>query len=276
MTFIAENRYCFLASLTELQERKNSEDREILINEICSAIEKRIKGIILEKSAKSRAKAWSKAYSQSKTRLTFDSILFNIMTGKQQLPARPRDFRLSLPDEEKTIKGPELSDALSKLVDFNIIDPRRVTLPLGRGRPKRQLSEENRGRLSYYESSNLKKSISEIIQDPSLLASIDQKLIQSGKLYCLLKYSFEAAFYQAKENEREFLNTFRPYGVSEQQLESNTKKDGNWIRFKDMAPEKLKQLAGAYATKTLDERFKKNNIPIVYKIMTICDILGAS
>ena len=197
------------------------------------------------------------------------------MTGKQQLPARPRDIRLNLPKEEKSIKGPELSDALSELVKFNILDGHRVNLPLGRGRPKRQLSEENRGRLSFYEFSNLQKSISEIIQDPVLLTSIDEKLIQSGKLYALLKYSLEAAFYQAKENEKEFRNTFRPYGVSDKQLEINEKKDGNWIRFRDMSPEKLRQLASAYSRNTLEKYRNKNNIPIIYRIMSICDILYA-
>ena len=137
-----------------------------------------------------------------------------------------------------------------------------------RGRPKRQLSEEKRGRLSYYEFSNLKKSISEIIQDPMLLASIDEKLMQSGKLHAFLKYSFEAAFYQAKENEKGFRNTFRPFGVSEEQLEMNKKKEGNRIRFRDMSQEKLRQLADAYARKTLEENRKKNNIPMVYEIMT--------
>ena len=101
-----------------------------------------------------------------------------------------------------------------------------------------------------------------------LLASIDEKLMQSGKLHAFLKYSFEGVFYQAKENEKGFRNTFRPFGVSEEQLEMNKKKEGNRIRFRDMSQEKLRQLADAYARKTLEENRKKNNIPMVYEIMT--------
>jgi hypothetical protein len=262
--------------MTEGKESKDTyEDPKVVINEICFAIEKRIEKIITEKSARNRAKSWSKTYPQSKKRLTIDAILFNIMTGKQQLPARPRDIRLNLPEEEKGIKGPELSDALSRLVKLNIMDGQRLNLPLGRGRPKRQLSEEKRGRLSFYEFSSLKKSISDVIQDPSLLASINEKLIRSGKIFSFLKYSFECAFNQAQKNEKEFLNTFRPYGVLEQQLEMNKQKEGSWIRFKDMSPEKLKQLAGAYAKRTQEEGCKKNNIPIVYEIISMCNILSA-
>ena len=86
------------------------EDKEWVVDEICYVIQKRIEKIITEKSAKNRAKSWSKPNSQSKTKLTFDSILYNVMTGKQQLPARPRDIRLNLPEPEKSIEGPELSD----------------------------------------------------------------------------------------------------------------------------------------------------------------------
>lgn len=251
------------------------EDQEIDVNEICFAIEKRIEKIITEKSARNRAKVWSKTYSQSKKRLTFDSILSNIMTDKQQLPARPRDIRLNLSQEEKEIKGPELSDTLVRLQELNIIDGHRDNLPLGRGRPKRQLSKEKRGRLSYYEFSGLKKAVSDIIQNQIMASSINEKLIKSGKLYGFLKYSFECAFYQAKENPSEFLNTFRPYGVLEPQLELNKKKEGNWMRFRDMSPKRLKQLAGAYANRVIEEGYKKNHIPIIYDIMAMCDILDS-
>ena len=55
MTFIWENRYCFLATLTDGKENKDwQEDKELVGNEICYAIQKRIEKIITEKSAKNR------------------------------------------------------------------------------------------------------------------------------------------------------------------------------------------------------------------------------
>jgi hypothetical protein len=271
MLFIRVNLYRFLATLTDNDETLA---RNRLIVDICDAIEKRTEKIIGQKSPRSRAKSWSNKYSQSRSRLTFDSLIFNLMTGKQQLPARPRDLRLNLQAEEKGIKSPELSDAISRLVRLGIVEGNRVKLPLPRGRPTRVLSEESRGRYSYYRFSDIKNLVDAILNDPISLKRINDKLIQGGKLYNYLKYAFETAFNQAKQNEEAFLNTFRPYAIRYQQLELNRKSEGAWIKFRDMPRAKLKQLAGLYAEKIIKDS-KKNNIPLIYEIFIIGDIFRA-
>lgn len=78
MLFIRVNLYRFLATLTDNDETLA---RNRLIVDICDAIEKRTEKIIGQKSPRSRAKSWSNKYSQSRSRLTFDSLIFNLMTG---------------------------------------------------------------------------------------------------------------------------------------------------------------------------------------------------
>jgi hypothetical protein len=143
-----------------------------------------------------------------------------------------------------------------------------------RGRPKRTLSPESRGRDSYYDFSDLKRLIQAALKELPTTKLIDDRLLSDQKLYRFLKYSFSSAFYQAKEDEEAFLNSFRPYGLSEQQLELNKKSMGPWILFKDMTKEKLENLAGAYAKKAIEE-LKRNNIPIIYEVAILLDMNNA-
>ena len=69
--------------------------------------------IITTKSPKNRARDWRRPHEQSKTGITRSTVLFNILTNTQKLPARPRDFRINLAEEEKSIGDSELSDILA-------------------------------------------------------------------------------------------------------------------------------------------------------------------
>jgi hypothetical protein len=257
---------------TEKVEAPSQDESQSIIDDICHAIKKRMEKVITEKSARNRAKFWSGAHQQSRKGLTLDTIFSNLLTGKQQLPARPRDFRLNLSEEERTIDYGELSDVLAGLVRLYILDAQRDKLPMTRGRPNSAFSPERRGRFSYYDFSILKKQINNIIKEPSIVGLIDDRLLRDDILYRFVKYSIASAFHQAKENEHAFLNKFRPYGLKRQQLDLNREIGGEFVPFKEMSQDKLNELAAGYAIKGINE-LKNSNIPLVYEIVILLQII---
>lgn len=224
--------------------------------------------IITEKNAKNRARSWSKVYKQSRTAITSDTVLFNILTNVQRLPARRRDFRLSLSEEEKKIGGPELSDVLASMVRKFLLEPKRGKFPFPRGRPSSNidLDEERRGRLSYYEESKVKNILDEVVKDPEAVRRIDNEILKSVLFYRFLRYSFEAAFYQMKEDEEGFLNSFKPairkYGLAQKKKEEL---DGSWIYARDLTPEKIRRLSEGYALDTI-RKFGEDGKNVLYLI----------
>jgi len=267
MLFIQENTICFRVILSTGTKTSDVNDRESMAETICYAVNKMIEKIVTEKSARSRGRAWCRLHNQSQKRLTFDTIVYNLITGKQYLPARPRDFRVNLSEEERMIQSGELSDVLSKLVAFFIIDNHRSNFPFRRGRPNDELRSERRGRNSFYTHSDLTKEIHAVLKDPSNLKFIDDG-IDAKKMHGFLKYSIASVFYQAKEDEQAFLNSLKPYGLKVQQLELNAEKEGPWILIKEISDSKLLELADAYAKKEM-EHLLESDIPLIYEIAII-------
>lgn len=224
-----------------------NDETDSIIDDIAFALKKRMEKFITEKSARSRAKSWSKPHKQSHKSLAFDTIFNNLLVGQQQLPARPRDFRLNMAEQESKIDYGELSDELARLVRLYILGRHEDKLPRPRGRPNSELSSETRGRLSYYEPSSLKKQISNALSEPSTVRHLNERLIKDKILYRFVKYSIASAFYQARENEDAFLNSFRPYGLRLEQLEMNSEKGWKLAEFNKMSDERLESLAGAYS-----------------------------
>jgi hypothetical protein len=99
----------------------------------------------------------SKPFKQSKTILTENTISINILTNSQKLPARPRDFKATLADQEKNIKNPELSDALSSVCKRLGLERSEDKISYPRGRPisDSNLNSEKRGRRSSYDKSRI-------------------------------------------------------------------------------------------------------------------------
>ena len=149
-----------------------------------------MENIITSKSPKKCARDSAKPYQQSKTAVTKSTIFFNTLTNNQKLPARPRDFRASLADDEKSIGMPELSDVLSIMVRQQLLEPKRSNIPFPRGRPKSdtRITDERRGRFSYYERSRIKVIIDEVLNDIESINKIDNAILNSEMFYRFLKY----------------------------------------------------------------------------------------
>lgn len=228
-------RKIYLFSWLELSSREaritiTEEERDTVTHSVIDSAFKMMERIITEKSAKNRAKSWSKEYKQSRATITSDTVLFNILTDVQRLPARRRDFRLNLSEEEKKIGGPELSDVLASMVRKYLLEPKRSKFPFPRGRPSSyiDLDEERRGRLSYYEESRVKNILDEVVKDPDHVRRIDNEILGSTIFYRFLRYSFEAAFYQMKEDKEGFLNSFKP-AIRKYVLAQKEKRRIRWI-----------------------------------------------
>jgi len=182
--------------------------------------------IITRQSPRKRALSLCKPHKQSKTAIARDTILFNNLTKTQRLPARPRDFRISLAEEQKDILDSELSEILSSLVHKCLLEPKRDKFHFTRGRPKSEemsgIAKERRGALSYYTYAQIGKLIDEILSDSSSRELIDKAILNSELFHRFLKYSFQVHFYQMKEDEHSFRNTMSPairkYGLHDKSL----------------------------------------------------------
>jgi len=260
-------------SAKEAEITITKEEKAILVQGIIDSTLKMMERIITSKTPKNRARDSFKPYQQSKTAITENTILFNILTNGQQFPARPRDFRASLADDEKNIGMAELSDVLSRMVRRYLLEPKRSNLSFPRGRPKSdtKIVNERRGRLSYYEQSKIKQITNEVLEDPESISKIDDAILKSGLFYRYLKYGFETYLYEIKENGKAFLNTMRApimkYGLKQKEL------DGLDIFARDLTPEKIKRLSKAYATNTM-KTFQKDGKNILYTIAALFFLLN--
>lgn len=227
--------------------------------------------IISTKSPRSRARDYSKPHKQSTTDITRNTILFNTLTNKQRLPARPRDFRINLAEEEKNIGSSELSDILTFMVNQVLLEPKRGDFPYLKGRPlsdvkKSGIAKGRTGSYSYYEPSKEKELINEILRDSKSIQLIDNAILNSPIFYRFLKYGFEVYLYQMKEDEDKFMITMKreimKYGLRHKKA---NELDNSYILAKDLTYEKIKRLSKGYAINTM-KNFKEDGKNILYTV----------
>lgn len=242
------------------------EEKEILIQGFIESINEFMDRIIKAESPRKRAQSWSKPHKQSKTAITSDTILFDNLTNSQHLPARPRDFRLNLAEEEKDIGAAELSGILASMVNKYLLQNKRSGFPFTRGRPTNDLAEERKGRPSYYELPEIRKIIDEIIKDPKAIKQINSAILGKDLLYRFLKYCFETRFYQLKENPSAFINSMRP-AIRKDDIQNKKKGelDNSCIYPKDLTDDKIKKLA---ENRAIDKMYKlkSGDLNILYTV----------
>lgn len=260
----------------------SEEEKAILVQGIVDSALILMQRIISRKSPKNCARDSSKPHKQSKTNITRDTIFFNILTNNQRLPARPRDFRINLAEEEKDLADWELSDILSSKVRQHFLERKREKLSFPKGRPvsdikKSGIARGRRGAESYYTSSQIKQVVDEILKDSKSRESIDNAILKSEIFYRFLKYSFEVSLYQMKENEQAFLNTMKApisqYGLPYKKLEELDRSD---IFVKDLTPDEIKRQAKGLAIVTVREFQEdgKNILYVVSGLFSLLDVYG--
>jgi hypothetical protein len=261
--------------ITISEEQKATLDK-VIIDSIHIFMERAIS----RKSPKSRALDRSKRHKQSKTHIARSTILLNILTNIQHLPARPRDFRINLAEEEKDIQDSELSDILSSMVRQHFLQNKRGKFCLPRGKPlsdikKSGIADERRGAGSAYKVDILKEAIDEILKDSKSRQTIDDAILKSETFFRFLRYSFEVGYIQMKENENAFLNTMRPaimkYGLIHKRKKEEL--DGSYIYTRDLTNDKIKLLAKGMATDTMNQ-FKQDEKDILYTVAAMLSLFN--
>jgi hypothetical protein len=265
-------------SANEARITISEKEKAILVQGVIDSALKIMQRIISTKSPKKCARDSSKPHAQSKTNITRGTIFFNILTNNQRLPARPRDFRINLAEEEKDLADSELSDILSSIVRQHFLERKREKLSFPRGRPvsdikKSGIARGRRGAKSYY-TSQIKQVVDEILKDSKSRESIDNAILKSEIFYRFLKYSFEVSLYQMKEDERAFLNTMKApinqYGLPYKKLEEL---DSSYIFVKDLTPDEIKRQAKGLAIVTV-KKFQEDGKNILYTVAGLFSLLN--
>jgi hypothetical protein len=237
----------------------NEQEKELIVQSTVDSADKMMEKIITRQSPKKRVLSFCKPHEQSKTAIT--------LTETQRLPARPRDFRISLEGQIDMLRS-ELSDILALSVRNYLFEPKRNNSHFSRGRLRSDVEASDmvrdRGALSYYTWPQIRKIIYEILSD-SKGESIDNAILNSEIFYRFVKYCYEVYLYQMKENEQAFLNATSPairkYGLRHK----NTKESDNLdIYARDLTPDKIDKLAKANIQLLQSTKLKRIQKNILY------------
>lgn len=243
--------------LTQFGKLVTEEEKKIIVQGILDTSFSVMRKKINTQTRKSRAKNWSNQHGHSASAQVTKSIFFNILTSKQKLPARQRDFKMNILGVEKV--GPtELTRALSKYVRLLLLKHSKDKFPFGVGRHKPYFSEELRGKPSYYTESEVKAMIDEVLNDPLVIESLTNSLVSLSLFYEYLKVAFIETLNLLKENEEAFLDIYAHFGLSRKQLALNKDKTPNSSLRKvgKMTTSDIENLAEQYGIKTI-RQFKK-------------------
>ena len=201
----------------------SNEQKDFITNGIIEGTIELMNSTIIRATPQKRAKRFTKSHSQSKNAITKDTIQYNIVKEIQKLPARPKDFRKQLEEEEKNIDKSELSDILSTPILNNLLTRKNDKYPFSRGKPNSDLAEERRGSPSYYEKSDILQIINIILEDSERLKKIDD-IVTNDKVYQkFVKYAHEVKKEEKGQDEIAFKNSYKPIKQIEESS-NNSKK----------------------------------------------------
>ena len=240
-------------------EISNKEKEMIAQGIIEHAIQFMIDCVNSETSTK-RANRFTKSHHQSKSAIAQDTIQYNILTRKQEIPARPRDFRLKLANEEKQIGMSEMTDIFpSSPFIGNLLEGHNGKYPVRRGRPKSNLAGERRGRPKYYTESERQKIFDCIMKDSKIVKQIDDIVTNHEIFPKFINYALEVMFKEIMKDEKAFRNSYKPMIINKplQYLEKNeldNTSTNQWIFPANLNKNKIKELSKQHTVKY------KNNV----------------
>ena len=206
-------------SKTEPEAHLTPQERSVIERTVNTASE--ILDKIMSKHTKERAILLCKPHRQSTKSMASTSLLFNIVDGNQELPARREHIRERLPAE---INKSDVSDILQYIVRQGFLkNPKKIVR--ARGKPKGLgFKDSNRGgRPSYYDKSpELKESI-EVLKNRNVLRSINDRLIETGVLPKFLKYRNLVSYYLIRMDENRYWQTLKPFPFIKETLTKRPK-----------------------------------------------------
>jgi hypothetical protein len=230
--------------------------------------------IMSEHSAKEYAVMLCKPHRQSTKSIVSTSLLFNLVDGNQELPARREHIRERLPGELADIDKSDGSDILQSMVRLHFLkNPKNIVKT--RGRPKGLgFKDSNRGgRPSYYDkSTELKESI-EILKNQNVLRLINNRLIETGVLQKFLKYRNLVSYYLIRMDENAYWKTLKPFPFIK---EAQTKRPKSIELYLDKIRSLGENELHEEAEKSAQYTLRRNYDNVNFFINIIAEALGPS
>jgi hypothetical protein len=200
----------FFMSKTEPEVHLTSQERsviELTISAVTGLLNKE-----MSISPKERAIKHCKPHIQSTKSTARTSLLFNIVDGNHELPARREHIIERLPGELSKIDKSDAYDILQSLVRLHFLENEKKIVR-ARGRPKGLgYKDDNRGgRPSYYDKSSELKESAEILKKPNIRRLINNRLIETGVLPKYLKYRNLELYYLIRMDENAYWRAVEPF-----------------------------------------------------------------
>jgi len=258
--------------LTLTRQEKNN-----IVDALAAAFIKIVQSV-MRVQAKERARSFQGVHRQSRKALAVDSMLYNVLSKRQPLPARPQDFRKMITEEERGIHRAVLYDALASLEDIDVLRNIRGKVRSHWGRPTTEEAnrvDETRGMPSRYDEGQLIVTVNALLEDDEIVEMLASSLIKTDHFYQYEKYCYATMFYEMRDNVAAFFNNYKSIGMTEARARLNARNNGGrLILIRSLTDEQLEILAAKYATATLREYEKEPNI-VLYRLLALI-ALGSS
>ena len=203
----------------QIEPKTGLTEQEIqIVEKIFAGIFEMLNSIMTRQSPKDYAKSLSGPQRRSKKPITHTSILYNVTTHKQNLPAEPRKIRDNLPEDLKDINSTNLWKILKSLARTKFLRYEPHTIRRIRGRPKsRGFEESNRGgKPSSHDKTEELENVIKILTKPEAKKLINTRLKDTGLLYKFKKYQKLVLFYQIRNHDIEALwDNVKPFGIKQ-------------------------------------------------------------
>jgi hypothetical protein len=207
-----------LSNQTEKSNSGLTEQEIQIVEKILAGIFEVLNSIITQHSPEDYAKSLSGPQRRSKKPITHTSILYNVTTHKQNLPAEPRKIRANLPEDLKDINSTDLWKILNSLARTKFLRSEPNTIRCIRGRPKsRGFEDSNRGgKPSSHDKTEELKKVIKILTKPEAKKLINTRLKDTGLLFKFTKYKKLVLFYQIRNHDIEALwDNVKPFRIKQ-------------------------------------------------------------
>jgi hypothetical protein len=208
-------------------------------------------------SPKERAIKHCKPHMQSTKSTARTSLLFNIVDGNQELPARREHIRGRLPGELAKIDKSDASDILQSPLRLHLLENKKKIVR-ARGRPKGLgYKDDNRGgKPSYYDKSPELKESTEILKNPNIRRLINNRLIETGLLPKYLKYRNLVLYYLIRMDENAYWRAVEPFQfVKETRMEKPKEIELYLNKIRSLGENELQEEAEKSAQATLRQKY---------------------
>jgi hypothetical protein len=206
-----------------------------------------------------------------KKSLAHTSLIHEVIRKSEQkeinIPFRPANMRLKLPEDLRNIQYSDLSDILYSLNECNIVK-HSSELPTKPGRPVKEADKRIPGTKSNYTLSTYLRKITRLLEDSNVQEFLYQYLLKSGLLMELYRNVSLIASDIKKNNDiataKNFIRTTKPSQMTnEQNLENLFQKD--YKKLISLNKDEIEKEASNWSKKFLREH-KADEYLWLYKL----------